>query len=65
MTDWKAMNHIIPDGYERFVVMLAEAGSADNELKLITRYQKIVRAICETALNDVKLKTKLMKDPYE
>lgn len=63
MTDWKGMNHLIPNGYEKFVVMLAEAGSADNELKLIARYQKIVRAICETALNDKELKKKLMEHP--
>ncbi len=44
-TDWRSMNHIIPDGFEKYVVMLAEAGSAKNELILVTRFQKVVRAI--------------------
>jgi hypothetical protein len=46
-TDWKALDHEIPDGWEKYVVMLAEACSTDNELKLITRFQKVVRLIRE------------------
>lgn len=45
MTDWKSLNHVMPDGWEKYVTMLAEACSADNELKLITRFQKVVRLI--------------------
>jgi len=44
-TDWGSMDHNVPKGYDKFVVMLAEAGSAKNELILLTRYQKIIRAV--------------------
>lgn len=46
-TDWKSMNHVVPKEFEKYVVMLAEACSADNELKRLTRFQKVVRAIID------------------
>lgn len=44
-TDWLKLNHDMPDGWEKYVTMLAEACSADNELKLLSRFQKVVRLI--------------------
>ena len=44
-TDWKELNHIIPPDMEQYVVMLCEAGSAKNEVVLLTRFQKVVRLI--------------------
>lgn len=44
-TNWLSLNHEVPEGYDKYVVMLAEACGADNELKLITRFQKVVRLI--------------------
>jgi hypothetical protein len=44
-TDWKAMPHEIPDGWEKYVVLLCAAVSAESELKILTRFQKVVRMI--------------------
>lgn len=47
--DWKKMDHRITPEMEKWVVMLCQAGSADNELKLLTRFQKVVNAIYKEA----------------
>lgn len=44
-TDWNILNYRIPDGYEKYVIMLAEAYHADSDIKIITRIQKVVRLI--------------------
>lgn len=49
-TDWKSLNHEVPEGWEKYLIMLCEAGSADNELKLLTRFQKVLRLIHDEQL---------------
>jgi len=49
--DWLALEHKVPDGFDKFVAMLAAAGDAPNELILLTRYQKVVRAVYDEAYN--------------
>lgn len=44
---WIDLNHEVPKKYEKYVSMLCSAGDADNEVKLLARYQKIIRAIID------------------
>lgn len=55
-TDWKAMNHELPADpiWEKYLVMFCEAGSADNELKLLTRFQKIIRKIYDEQVVELR-----------
>ncbi len=41
--NWLEMPHELPEGTEKYLMMLIEAGNADNELKLLTRFQKVIR----------------------
>lgn len=47
MSNWKELNHVVPDGFDKYVLMLCSAGDAKNELILLTRFQKVVRLIYE------------------
>ena len=42
---WTELDHEIPEGWDKYVLLLAEACSAKNEMILISRFQKIVRLI--------------------
>ncbi len=64
-TDWISLNHEIPDGFGKYVMMLAEACSADNELKLLVRFQKVVRLIHDAELSDLKSKLQMAVEALE
>lgn len=57
MIDWKSLNHEMPEGWEKYVVLLCEAGSADNELKLLIRFQKVIRLIHDEQAASLRLST--------
>lgn len=42
-TNWLSMPHELPEGTEKYLLMLIEAASAENEIKLLTRFQKVIR----------------------
>jgi len=44
-TDWLAMPHECPKEMEPYLTLLCEACGADSELKLLTRFQKVLRKI--------------------
>jgi hypothetical protein len=44
-TDWKSLPHELPDEMHKYLMMLTEACGAENELKLLTRFQKTLRLI--------------------
>lgn len=52
-TNWKDMPHELPEEMQGYLMLLCEAGNADNELKLLTRYQKILRKIHDEHKQDV------------
>lgn len=45
MIDWKPLPHEVPKEMEPYLMMLVDACAADNELKVLTRFQKTLRKI--------------------
>jgi len=43
--NWLEMDHRLTPDKEKWVVMLCQAAGADNELKILTRFQKVINAI--------------------
>jgi hypothetical protein len=64
-TNWRELNHEIPDGFEKYVIMLCEAGGADNELKVLTRFQKVVRLIHDDKVETLKAQNEKMREAIE
>lgn len=48
-TKWLEMPHELTPEQEKYLFLLIEAGQAENELKLLVRYQKVVRKIYKDA----------------
>ena len=44
-TDWLSMPHECPKEMEPYLMLIVEACSADNELKMLSRFQKVLRKI--------------------
>lgn len=49
-TDWLSMPHECPKEMEQYLTLLCEACSAENELILLTRFQKVLRKIHDDLL---------------
>lgn len=45
--NWRVLNHELPVGMEPYLAAICAAGDAKNEMILVGRYQKILRALDE------------------
>lgn len=62
---WGELNHEVPQSLDKYVVMLASACSADNQLKLLTRFQKVVRLIKDEQIDQLQSENKALRCALE